>query len=387
MKTWQAFARRLGISVAPKELNLRFICDVADERTAYEAVGPFLSMPLLASCSIRLGRKTSIPGLQGLASTTALRAVGDFSPHYHHPFRLLDLPPEVRLRMLEYTDLVTPLRQVEWHPENGFRVRYFDNLCQDKQGHMKTRCSECRWRACSLERSFGCFCQRHHAAFSSSTRCKCWSPPVDLFLVCKSFLEGSRHIFYSANRFMVTPAASIYGTNPKKPASLEASTFFLKAVPSTALHFLRWVDLVLQPFDDQHYNASKIVYKEWLEVISLIKGRLRCANLTLRVYMAALFPITKESWPPTITPEQDSAMIQSYGKLIKPLSALEDLDTFNVYLFWPFHPTEKHSWPYWRQGRSRDSAIRKQELELERLVMGDDYDSMDFPEIFNYPFV
>jgi hypothetical protein len=106
----------------PSRLQLHFFCDVDDLEAGMRAVEPFLSMPTLADCSIRLGQKANL-ALQDLARKTATGAVGCYSDEPRSPFRFLDLPQELRLQILEYTDLVTPLCEVERNPKSGFYVR------------------------------------------------------------------------------------------------------------------------------------------------------------------------------------------------------------------------------------------------------------------------
>jgi hypothetical protein len=85
-------------------LQLHFFCDVNDLEAGTSAVELILSMPTLAACSVRLCQKTN-PAVQDLARKTATRAVGCCSDEPRSPFRFLDLPQELRLQILEFTDL------------------------------------------------------------------------------------------------------------------------------------------------------------------------------------------------------------------------------------------------------------------------------------------
>jgi hypothetical protein len=85
---------------------------VEDLEAGISAVKPFLSVTMLTDCSIRLGLKPN-SALQDLAQKTANRAIGNCSDEPTFPFRFLDLPQELRRQVLEYTDLVTPLCEVE----------------------------------------------------------------------------------------------------------------------------------------------------------------------------------------------------------------------------------------------------------------------------------
>jgi hypothetical protein len=87
----------------------------------------------------------------------------------------------VRIRILEYTDLVTPQREVTWsRQDKGYVV--FDRAYQEDHSSQFFDC----WLA-TRGASNGCFCRRRHAAFS--LECKCWAPPgpgLRRVLVCSS---------------------------------------------------------------------------------------------------------------------------------------------------------------------------------------------------------
>jgi hypothetical protein len=89
-----------------------------------------LQLPLLKECAIRLGRmdsdrdrnsdgdednggnKKAGNSLIQLAVRTTLQVTGKLTLQ---PFRFLDLPVEIQLKILEFADLVTPY-DIEWNP-------------------------------------------------------------------------------------------------------------------------------------------------------------------------------------------------------------------------------------------------------------------------------
>ncbi|KAH9208126.1 hypothetical protein DL95DRAFT_395537, partial [Leptodontidium sp. 2 PMI_412] len=65
---------------------------------------PLLLLPTLRDFALRLGRDYH-EDLQALAETTVLRLTVRPS-NSEPPFRFLDLPKEIQLKILKYTDLV-----------------------------------------------------------------------------------------------------------------------------------------------------------------------------------------------------------------------------------------------------------------------------------------
>lgn len=104
------------------KLRLNLIYDVADFASGQKVVQPLLEPghPKLAGCSIRLrGKRDS--DLEKLAVET----VGAVTRHSQAPpsqrsFKsFMKLPSEIRLRILECTDLITPYGEVQWDPWLG----------------------------------------------------------------------------------------------------------------------------------------------------------------------------------------------------------------------------------------------------------------------------
>lgn len=130
---WASTAAHLSSGIAAKQLELCVVCDVdeKDINTAKRVVEPLFRLPLLKDCHLRLSRK-STPELNSIARHAALKLRGlcwpqevaasqpyqepsEQSCHRAYPgSRLLDLPRELRFRILEYTDLITPWKEVTW---------------------------------------------------------------------------------------------------------------------------------------------------------------------------------------------------------------------------------------------------------------------------------
>ena len=369
--------------VQPFNLQLHLVCDVEDLEAAALAIEPLSGTQTLLNCALRLCRQPD-PLLQDLAQKTATRAMGRYLDQREYPFRFSALPPELRRQVLEYTDLVTPLCEVEWNPEKGYYLRYSTWECDGSGDCPKDLHVACQFRNCWEHSHIGCFCRRFHAAFSSN--CHCWSPPTSLFLVSRLLLEGAQEVFFKRNRFVITPSAGCNHPATHTPNRLEASVFLTDVVPCPALRFLRFLELVFPPFEHDYLGPHEPAYKDWLQTLDHVKQHLSLPALTLRVYMADYLPpgegggggggqrtspsLFRAHW----TKEQGKTIVWSYLRILTPLARLKGLKGFFAHLAWPFSSTGTGR----RQWREDSGAVgrpmRCLEVRIERFVMGDGYD-------------
>ncbi len=268
---WCTAAARLS-QVAPGRLALSLVCDIDPQHpqalhVVESAVAPIRLLPPshLRECHIRLA-KTPDSRLQQVARDTVLHACGIPTPSSKpsNATTLTTLPRELRIRILEHTDLVTPRREVTWsrQEDHGYVVfnRGYDGDSTPDE------CHSAQFFKCWLGKSYvggpptnGCFCRRRHAAFSLT--CKCWAPPGPaLFLVCRALCEDARFVFFSSNRFIVhdfktsppwglplldeCPEEEPVPTCPYPNARLAASQFLREVVPARSLAHLRFLELV-----------------------------------------------------------------------------------------------------------------------------------------------
>jgi hypothetical protein len=210
---WQEAASHLISHIKPLTLRLSLLCDSANIERAKKIVEPLRAVSTLANCWIRLGRKPN-HHLQATAQEAAMRAIGhQYPPPSPSVFRYFDLPPEIRLNILQYTDLVTPTRNIEWSFERKFGLRYNDPGCKIpiwRQISTAGSSHICQFRECRHDRDLIAedYCQSQHAAFSAN--CHCWAPPASLLMVSKAFQEDAQAIFYAKNRFVIANGVHEY---------------------------------------------------------------------------------------------------------------------------------------------------------------------------------
>src|ERR1700710_671960 len=124
-----------------------------------------LRLPTLAHCSLRLGQTPDMI-FHALAEKTVLQVTGRPTYYFDQAFRFLDLPDEIQIYILSYTDLVTD------------SIITWSKLSDTGLGCFK-KCTD------SLE---ACYCAVRHSAYTSLS-CRCWVMSSTLFLVNRRFYE------------------------------------------------------------------------------------------------------------------------------------------------------------------------------------------------------
>ncbi|KAI0428497.1 hypothetical protein F5Y09DRAFT_357685 [Xylaria sp. FL1042] len=304
---WVATASHIGSHIKKGQLELSVICDVKDLKTADLVLAPLRQWPLLSRCSIRLSSVRN-DVLYELARSTSRALMGfpDVPPSTFH--RYLQLPPELRLNVLQYTDLVTPWTHVYWLHDEGF-VAWMPKCCSEKLGKppippgpdvndglsdwmwdvgayrpfghsIQLNHDACRFRPCKRDRvgfsGTGCFCSIYHAAYTPS--CNCWRSPRNLFMVSKQFNEEAWFVFWSSNYFDFPCQINFCGTIGDVLFNITSPNRF-ENVKSLKLNLLDY------EFYCRHMPSSKspeaIAQVEWRRFTSLISSRSNIRYLSI----------------------------------------------------------------------------------------------------------
>ncbi|KAH8903823.1 hypothetical protein BR93DRAFT_961442 [Coniochaeta sp. PMI_546] len=317
---WQTTARHCSPYIRPGTLHLSLICDVADFEMAHRITDPLNQFPVLASCRLRLGNDPK-SGLLHIARDAATRAqrhkTGCLETSSGLQFRFLDLPIELRLHILEYTDLVTPLSRVSWNPRDGYKPTILAGcsgpcgppyemchprthrgckpcqcLQQPKCPHQQYKCWLCGHYACQFRRCWrrdrGCFCSSYHAAYSP--QCNCWLPPTPLFLVNRAFCADARATFFSQNHFTIDCARPYsddpyeLGRLPPRQERHPGSIFLMSVVPASSLKHLRSLEFRSLSIDTVPVSDDP-ADQDWLRTIDHVKDRIDPRLVMLDVYI------------------------------------------------------------------------------------------------------
>jgi hypothetical protein len=413
---WYATINHLSSCIAPGTLELCLVCDVdpQDIEIARRIVEPLASLPLLRNCHLRLSRVPTTT-LNDLARSIVLRVCGisdaqvPTPPQLDHEqgstssrplgqgsetttaSRLLALPQELRFRILEFTDLITPWKEVTWSRRNrGFiasrgRCYPLEGRGEECPPHVHHGCQFVDCWDTYPGPSLGCFCRVKHSAFSSG--CKCWEPPQNLFLVCRALCGDAEIIFYTGNRFVIHdmdshPACEVPAEVQLYPfPRLAASIFLTEVVPEHCLRELRFIELVFPPYPPEVWpQEGQAALEDWARTIEWLSNRLTLPALTIRLCTVEptldgpeLELFTK------MTRGQGEEILAAYERILAPLVHLgsHGLARFYARLDWPWKYTDEMGEACMTYGWEWVAAKdRIPKAHAEKLIMGDRYDSL-----------
>ncbi|KAK3300797.1 uncharacterized protein B0H64DRAFT_381886 [Chaetomium fimeti] len=392
---WHATATYLAAHIVPGQLELTLVCDVHHENveTAKLVLDSLRLLPRLKDCHIRLCRIRE-PQLQQLAQDAVLRARGLLSAEHLAASsgsapRLINLPRELQLRILEHTDLVTPHKEVMWRRGShgyyrasaGYYTPGTNRPPEIHHGYQFICCVGTPWP----HPSNGCCCRQRHAAVSS--RCKCWAPPTPLFRVCRTLYLEANRVLYSENRFIVieTPFISPFaewGPGDYPYSVFAASQFLRHVVPRHCLQHIRFLELVFAPFS--HLSKPRNGHpalQDWSDTLNWVKQELNLPGLTLRLIMVDEYDeglqVRRE-----ITRAQGKEVLAFYNSILLPIRCLNPVGSegglarFYTQMRWPLR------WTEWARSKIREKEgwgwLESKERELKRrteqAIMGERYE-------------
>ena len=261
------------------------------------------------------------------------------------PFRFLDLPRELRQRMLRFTHLVAPFREVLW------KQRRFA-LYPRAQGLDCER--DWKWA-----RHFCCRSGRVYPP------CACYRPPIYFFLVCRTMSEDARQVFYSSNRFILVPELPLHPMAGDSMTLLtDANAFLSKALSVQSLRHLRDLEMF---FYYRTYSAiaeegraGELAVNPTVQLLAQNMGR-----LSLTVQFDPHFSRAYADLHARDVPLETQLTAQA--RFVALLQPLRHLAAFFVSIGHREDLTD-------RQDATR--LVRDQEQRLERIVMGKKYDAL-----------
>jgi hypothetical protein len=383
LNEWQATAAYLAPHVVPGRLELSLVCDVGHDEieTAKGVLDALRLLPRLKNCHLRLSGACERP-LRALAQD----AVDDVCGRRMRPARpadrgpsLMDLPRELRLRILEYTDLITPYCEVLWSRAGGYRVHrgpcYMspkERLCRGgfHRGCKFSGCYRYRWPP-----SVGCFCRRDHTAVSSS--CRCWAPPAPLFLVCRALRWDAALVFFEKNTFHVVDGPHANPFVPWPPGdyphdTFAASEFLRRVVSAPFLGHLREVVLAFAPFSHRSKPSfGHPALRDWDETVEWARDKLNLPCLILRMTVPGNGPCSPED-SQSMTQAQGREILAAYQAMVTPLRCWDGdkwggLHHFCADLAWPLRWARSSNAKSWSWLLARDMELN---TKVEQLVLG-----------------
>jgi hypothetical protein len=260
-------------------------------------------------------------------------------------FRFLDLPMELRQRVLRYTDLLAPFREVI-RKQNRFAL-------------YPRASSRCRKQKREL-------CCREGLVYPP---CTCYRSPISIFLVCRTMSEDARQVFYSSNRFVLVPDL------PPKDAPnagdyitllTDTRLFLSRALSLHSLHHLRDLEIFFHYRTYANITEDSTNERAVNQVVGLLAQDMGRLSLTVH-----LDPHQESAY--TDSDRRDLSISQeiqfaAQSRFVTLLQPLRRLTSFFVKI--GLLDTET---------RQMDEVLLRkhdQERRLEQLVMGESYDAL-----------
>ncbi|KAL8817503.1 MAG: hypothetical protein Q9191_008136 [Dirinaria sp. TL-2023a] len=311
IRKWKEVCNLIHSRISASQLHLSISCTTNDKNIARAIVEPLAALPTLRTCAIHFGypylerdafktiAKKSLLHLHNRKSVTGLH--GSFD----------DLPKEIRLKILSYTNLVYELKR--YRSRRGLsvvngRIQYSERKCC-------TQCSDALAVCC-------CWSLRA-AAFS--TKCDCYKVPLELFSVNRRFYSDAFEVYFSRNRF-------IFGADNPDDAvdDFDGERQWLDRLPVKAYPWFRTIEVVfghglIALMREQGSKASR----SWNAFAQTISHLLDVSKVCLTINAGSLHFY----WEPEDR-NPDWAK-PAYNEILKPLKThLSGLRKLHVLLSW-----------------------------------------------------
>lgn len=441
---WKAAAANVLAHANRKRLELRLICDTGDSAETTEALQPLLDHPgSVWRCHIRLDRIWD-RRLCSLARGVALRAQGlQRDDEDKKPFRFMELPPEIRLQILEYTDLVMPLRQLEWRAGRGFSTsRTVPDICT--AAGRRDLGEFLRFESCRPHhdvRSTSHVCSARQGGYSPF--CQCWMPRgAEIMRVSRAMYTMAMDTLYRRNRIIVLPGqdmtalldpdpdedesgeweewelqlfhhrGSVFQARTARPPAPSGrqqqlgATTFLGAHHHTfqpaALSHLRTLEVVFPQLGHGRLDAALL--RGWRDAVHHLREQGSPQCLTLIVHLRVASPwiqgvagfaspwvqggYGRAAFEQTLA---EADPLQGHAALLAPLRELRHGGLRRLFVFlesgWHWSPPRGCTLQS-HQGQQTGAIhdyVREMEERLERSVMGPEYDSSEEGKMKEHP--
>jgi hypothetical protein len=260
-QSWAEVCSILESNIADFQLCLTLFCDVDDIETAKQILLPLEKIPRLKSCAIRLGRNRD-DELRSLARTTSLKltSANQLAEYSSSRISFMDLPREIRLRILEFTHL----------GKQGTFFKNYTKLAIEKKTLVqrtgppnkilrKMCCNTCNFT------KKDCCCPLRYAAYSPS--CQCRVLPLELLLVSRQMDIDASEILYSTNTFIFRD-------------SFDSTLSFLASLRPSTLKLFRRVNFVFNSDQTGYWNLQE---EAWTELIGFIRNNFSLSTLIVTI--------------------------------------------------------------------------------------------------------
>jgi hypothetical protein len=372
MTEWKQLCRHLAAFIIPRQLTLWVRVDVTDVEKAKEITLPMMQLPVLRACTIQFYWEPCMDELEDLARNTVLKLTGRLSDTVDSPFRFLDLPREIQLHILQYTDLVSN-KDISWCPEPDFdgpRVFEASSLvwddCDTFTDHFPYEFKCCG--KCSDVRE-SCCCFLTSTSFSST--CTCWRMPTPIFSVSRRMREDTTAIFFSRNHFLILPPREESPFFIKQNEPLEILRFFSRFA-ARGKKYLRSVTWMLPEVAHVYWGPRE--QGEWERVVDICAEELSIQGLTFTIDMSyqarRCRAVDLDYSDYRVLPISDSEECEWDTGLfmMKSMGRYKGWKNVYVHLSWPWYNRFNNHDPYTCSEEAQELR-HHQEAVLEQQVM------------------
>ncbi|CAG9981496.1 unnamed protein product [Clonostachys byssicola] len=399
LSQWERICARLRANSRPRQLSLYLVANVADPQTAKRIVDPLDGLPILKDLGINLGRR--LKGCQNFEPKSFVRQVvqklTDTVPYKQFPF--LDLPLELQIKIIQQSKIAHyRSNRAQWYatspphwPRNDWHTchskeidHYYYSEAEDTYLLDESELDDVKPL---VRQTAFCFLE-NPAAFNN--RCKC-TPTGTLFEVSKAFSVVAEAVYFTENMFSLhyqstTRDFVATGQDQIYPLALPS---FLHFLPHRYISSLRNICILLPPCTPDFLAPGQSAWDEWVWSIELLEQSADLTRLRLEIHFCDQ---NRDPYLPGAGPEQhqitaefhrariygdakvEEAMLDAYKRILGPLKRLgPGLRALVIYVSWPLCYLS-------REKRKADETM------LERMIMGQEYDSAKFGKFKSSPY-
>ncbi|KAI1345905.1 hypothetical protein F5Y01DRAFT_322520 [Xylaria sp. FL0043] len=334
---WVAAARHI-LANSHQNISLQIFCHTGASSNSISVLQPLVDFPgRLKRCEIQLDCKIGANHVQTqeLAYETACIAEGLDPSLRSGPFRFFDLPFEIRQYILKFTDLVTPFNEIAWSASRGFRSSYMLKRCPGEE-----HCGKIR--------------RLYHEAVQ---------------------------VLYSCNRVVIVPSGNFKTAITPISRRFDISTFITRHTWPEVLQHLRDIECVFPAIDPLYANISREPhFFDFRFALDHLASKVDLEKLTISVYLTMLSSelLDDDEWFHRQLKFKDTLpTLHAHAEILKPFSTMRGIKGFFVNLEWPsrfgYYDSPEASRRMFGLYK-REIEVHNQELWLEKMVMGHQYD-------------
>ncbi|VUC24211.1 unnamed protein product [Clonostachys rosea] len=400
LSQWERICARLKANTRPNQLSLYLAANVANPQTANRMLDPLNGLPILKDLGINLGHHLN--GFQKFEPKLLVRQVvqklTDTVLDKQFPF--FDLPLELQIKIIQQTGMADyRYGRVHWYaswphwPRNDIKNCYgkehpgwISAVVEDGEYCPDEVLNEVEPLA-----SLTAFCSLENpAAFSNLCEC---TPESTLFQVSDAFSVATRAVFFTENAIWLHPSRNRLqhvATSRYTPYPL-ALPSFLHFIPHKYIPSLRSLCVIFPPFAPDYLAPGQSDWDEWASSVELLVQLADLTRLRLEIHFSDQevepyiegtahgnsdqLQLTLQSHRTRIygDAEAEAAMLDAYKRILGPLKSMgPKLKALLVYASWPLRDSAKEQ-------RKADERM------LERMIMGQEYDSAKFGKRVSSP--